>query len=155
PESLPKAELENLEKEYQSFGIESLELFAKHRAVLLRAFEEYYQADTTKPDQRGALTSRVLDCVRYFLLFGQWSGMSFETSARDWSRIIAEMKASPLFYYQRVAVQIEKLLAPTKEEEEALEYKAEAPGLIRHTAPLSTANRNLYTLKRFFEEQTN
>jgi hypothetical protein len=154
-ESLPKAELENLEKEYQSFGIESLELFAKHRAVLLGAFEEYYQADTTKPDQRGALTSRVLDCVRYFLLFGQWSGMSFETSARDWSRIIAEMKASPLSYYQRVAVQIEKLLAPTKEEEEALEYKAEAPGLIRHTAPLSTANRNLHTLKRFLEEQTN
>ena len=155
PESLPKAGLENLEKEYQSFGIESLELFAKHRAVLLRAFEEYYQADTTKPDQRGALTSRVLDCVRYFLLFGQWSGMSFETSARDWSRIIAELKASPLSYYQSVAVQIEKLLAPTKEEEEALEYKAEAPGLIRHTAPLSTANRNLHTLKRFLEEQTN
>ncbi|HEY6284724.1 MAG TPA: hypothetical protein VIX20_03615, partial [Ktedonobacteraceae bacterium] len=64
PESLPKEEIEVLEKEYQSFGIESLELFAKHRAALLRAFEQFYQADTTKPDQRGALTSRVLDCVR-------------------------------------------------------------------------------------------
>ncbi len=154
PESLPKEELEDLEKEYQSFGIESLELFAKHRAVLLRAFEEYYQVDTTKQDQRGALTSRVLDCVRYFLLLGQWSGMSFETSARDWSRIIAELKASPLIYYQRVAVQIEKLLAPTREEEEALDYKAEAPGLIRHTAPQFTANMNLHTLKQFLEEQT-
>jgi hypothetical protein len=154
PESLPKDELEDLEKEYQTLGIESLELFAKHRAVLLRAFEEYYQVDTTKPDQRGALTSRVLDCVRYFLLFGQWSGMSFETSARDWSRIIAELKASPLIYYQKVAVQIEKLLAPTREEEEALDYKAEAPGLIRHTTPLLTANRNLHTLKQFLEEQT-
>ncbi len=154
PESLPKEELEDLEKEYQSFGIESLELFAKHRAVLLRAFEQYYQADTTKPDQRSALTSRVLDCVRYFLLFGQWSGMSFETSARDWSRIIAELKASPLAYYQKIAVQIEKLLAPTKEEEEALDYKAEAPGLIRHTAPLFTANRNLHALKQFLEKQT-
>jgi len=154
PESLPKGELEDLEKEYQSFGIESLELFAKHRAVLLRAFEEYYQVDTTKPDQRGALTSRVLDCVRYYLLFGQWSGMSFETSARDWSRIIAELKASPLTYYQKVAVQIEKLLAPTKEEEEALDYKAEAPGLIRHTAPLFIANQNLHALKLFLEEQT-
>jgi len=155
PESLPKEELEGLEKEYQSFGIESLELFAKHRAVLLHAFEEYFQADTTQPDQRGALTSRVLDCVRYFLLFGQWSGMSFETSARDWSRIIAELKASPLSYYQKVAAQIEKLLAPTKEEEEVLGYKAEAPGLIRHTAPQFTANRNLHTLKQFLEEQTN
>ncbi len=154
PESLPEEDLEDLEQEYQSFGIESLELFAKHKAVLLRAFEQYYQADTTKPDQRGALTSRVLDCVRYFLLFGQWSGMSFETSARDWSRIIAELKASPLSYYQKVAAQIEKLLAPTKEEEKALDYKAEAPGLIRHTAPLLTTNRNLHTLKQFLEEQT-
>src|SRR6266436_4134579 len=154
PESLPKEDLEDLEQEYQSFGIESLELFAKHRAVLLHAFEQYYRADTTKPDQKSALTSRVLDCVRYFLLFGQWSGMSIETSARDWSRIIAELKASPLSYYQKVAAQIEKLLAPTREEEEALDYKAEAPGLIRHTAPFLTANRNLHALKQFLEEQT-
>src|SRR5438132_137080 len=154
PESLPKEELEDLEKEYQSFGIESLELFAKHRAVLLRAFEEYYQVDTTKQDQRGALTSRVLDCVRYFLLLGQWSGMSFETSARDWSRIIAELKASPLAYYQKVAAQLEQLLSPSAEEEEVLGYKAEAPALIRHTAPLLTTSRNLHALKRFLADQT-
>ncbi|HYA98588.1 MAG TPA: hypothetical protein VED37_00060 [Ktedonobacteraceae bacterium] len=154
PEGLSNEELEDFEKEYQSFGIESLELFAKHRINLLHAFEEYYRIDTTQPDQRNALTSRVLDCVRYFLLFGQWSGMSFETSARDWSRIIAELKASPLTYYQKVAVQIEKLLAPTKVEEETLDYKAEAPGLIRHTNPLFTANRNLHALKQFLEEQT-
>jgi len=154
PESLPKEDLKDVEKEYQSFGIESLELFAKHRATLLRAFEQYYRADTTKPDQKSALTSRVLDCVRYFLLFGQWSGMSFETSARDWSRIIAELKASPLSYYQKVAAQIEKLLAPTREEEEALDYKAEAPGLIRHTAAFLATNRNLHALKQFLEEQT-
>jgi hypothetical protein len=153
-ESFSKDELEDFEKEYQSFGIESLELFAKHRNNLLSAFEEFYHVDTTQLDQRNALTSRVLDCVRYFLLFGQWSGMSFETSARDWSRIIAELKASPLTYYQKVAAQIEKLLAPTKEEEEALDYKAEAPGLIRHTNPHFTANRNLHALKQFLEEQT-
>jgi len=154
PESLPQGDVEHLESEYQSFGVESLELFAKHKAALLRAFEQYYRADTTKPDQKSALTSRVLDCVRYFLLFGQWSGMTFETSARDWSRIIAELKASPLSYYQRVAAQIEKLLAPTGEEEEALDYKAEAPGLIRHTAPNLATNRNLHVLKQFLEEQT-
>ncbi len=153
-QSFSNEELADFEKEYQSFGIESLDLFAKHRNNLLRAFEEYYHVDTTQPDQRNALTSRVLDCVRYFLLFGQWSGMSFETSARDWSRIIAELKASPLTYYQKVADQIEKLLAPTKEEEEVLDYKAEAPGLIRHTNPLFAANRNLHALKQFLEEQT-
>jgi len=154
PENLPQEDVGRLEQEYQSFGILSLESFAKHKAVLISAFEQYYQANTTKPDQKSSLTSRVLDCVRYFLLFGQWSGMSFETSARDWSRIIAELKASPLFYYQRVAAQIEKLLAPTAEEEEALDYKAEAPGLIRHTAPSLTTNSNLHALKRFLQEQT-
>ena len=153
-EDVPEEDREQLEKDYQSFGAVSLELFAKHKASLLREFEQYYQADTTKPDEKSALLSRVLDCVRYFLLFGQWSGMSFETSARDWSRIIAELGASPLPYYQKVAAQLEKLLAPTAEEEAALDYKAEAPGLIRHTAPLLTTNRNLRALKQLLEEQT-
>ncbi|MBA2680766.1 MAG: hypothetical protein H0U76_20520 [Ktedonobacteraceae bacterium] len=154
PASFPQADRESLEEEYQAFGTLSLELFAKHKELLLHAFEEYYQADTTKPEQKSAMTSRVLDCVRYFLLFGQWSGMSFETSARDWSRILAELKASPLPYYHRVAGQIQKLLAPTRAEEEILRYKAEAPGLIRHTDPLSTTNTNLQALKQFIEGQT-
>lgn len=153
-ENVPEEDIERLEKEYQSFGALSLELFAKHKASLLRGFEQYYQADMTKADEKSALLSRVLDCVRYFLLFGQWSGMSFETSARDWSRIIAELRASPLSYYQKVAMQLEKLLAPTAEEEQALDYKAEAPGLIRHTTPLHTTNRNLRTLKQFLEDHT-
>jgi hypothetical protein len=153
-EGLLKEDVEPLEEEYQSFGVVSLELFAKYKAVLLRAFEQYYQADTTKPAEKSALLSRVLDCVRYFLLIGQWSGMSFETSARDWSRIIAELRASPLLYYRKVAAQLEKLLAPTTEEEEILNYKAEAPGLIRHTAPLLTTNINLHTLKQFLEDKT-
>ena len=153
-EGLLKEDVEPLEEEYQSFGVVSLELFAKYKAVLLRAFEQYYQADTTKPAEKSALLSRVLDCVRYFLLIGQWSGMFFETSARDWSRIIAELRASPLLYYRKVAAQLEKLLAPTTEEEEILHYKAEAPGLIRHTAPLLTTNINLHTLKQFLEDKT-
>ncbi|HLX41538.1 MAG TPA: hypothetical protein VKR42_13480 [Ktedonobacteraceae bacterium] len=154
PEGLPEEDVARLEKEYQSFGALSLELFAKHKASLLRGFEQYYRADMTKPDEKSALLSRVLDCVRYFLLFGQWSGMSFETSARDWSRIIAELGASPLPYYQKVAAQFVKLLAPTAEEEQILDYKAEAPGLIRHTAPLHTTNRNLYRLQQFLEDNT-
>src|SRR5436305_14506268 len=81
--------------------------------------------------------------------------MVYQTSTVDSTHINAEIKASPIAYYQKVAAQIEKLLAPTKEEEETLDYKAEAPGLIRHTASLFTANRNLHTLKQFLEEQTN
>src|SRR5579884_2433136 len=76
PEDLPEEESRRLEEEYQSFGAHALALFAKHKAALLSAFAQYYQIDTTNSQQKSALTSRVLDCVRYFLLFGQWSGMS-------------------------------------------------------------------------------
>ncbi len=154
PDSMSQVDREVLEEEYQAFGTLSLKLFAKHKEILLGTFADYYRADMTKSEQKSALTSRVLDCVRYFLLFGQWSGMSFETSARDWSRILAELKASPITYYHRVAEQIQKLLAPTHEEEELLRYKAEAPGLIRHTNPLFTSNTNLQALKQFIEGQT-
>ncbi|HTK06296.1 MAG TPA: hypothetical protein VL485_03930 [Ktedonobacteraceae bacterium] len=154
PSHLPQEALARLEVQYQVFGALSLELFAKHKTILLRDFEQYFQANKAEPQQRSALTSRVLDCARYFLLFGQWSGMSFETSARDWSRIISELKASPLAYYQRVAAQLERLLAPSREEEAILEYKAEAPGLVRHTSPLDTTNDNLKQLQQHLRTQT-
>lgn len=154
PTTIDTATLDSLEAEYQALGALSLRLFTQHRESLQRAFTLYYQADTTQPGQKSALTSRVLDCVRYFLLFGQWSGMSFETSARDWSRIIAELKGSPIPYYHKVAAQIEKLLAPTPEEEKILGYLAEAPSLISHTKALTTVNENLHALRNYLEEKT-
>jgi thymidylate synthase ThyX len=154
PEDLPEDESARMEEEYQSFGTNALASFARHKEVLLTAFARYYQIDTARSQQKNTLTSRVLDCVRYFLLFGQWSGMSFETSARDWSRILAELKASPIMYYHRVARQLEKLLAPDKAEEEVLNYRAEAPSLIRHTDPQQTTNQNLQTLKQFLIGRT-
>ncbi len=145
---------EHLEADYQAFGTYARELFTRHQTALQEAFGQYFQVDLSDRQQASALTSRVLDCVRSFLLFGQWSGMSFETSARDWSRILSELKASPLSYYRKVAVQIERLLAPSKEEEEALGYKAEAPGLIRHTSPQFTTNSNLQVLKQLLLQKT-
>lgn len=147
-------EMERLEEAYQELGRLSLMLFTQHKETLLRAFEQFYAVDMTDKQQKNALTSRVLDCVRSFLLLGQWSGLSFETSARDWSRILAELKASPLPYYHRVAAQIERLLAPSREEEEVLHYRAEAPSLIRHTDPALTAGRNIQALKQFLEQKT-
>lgn len=154
PTTVDAATMDILETEYQALGALSLRLFTQHRESLLRAFTLYYQADRTQPDQKSALTSRVLDCVRYFLLFGQWSGMSFETSARDWSRIIAELKGAPIQYYHKVAAQIEKLLAPTPEEEKILDYLAEAPSLISHTKALTTVNENLHTLRDYLEKHS-
>lgn len=149
PEGLPG--IEQLASTYQEFGELSLRLFAKHRELLTHAFKEFYRPE---PAQEGSLNSRVLDCARYFLLLGQSSGFSFETSARDWSRIISDLKASPLPLYRKIGAQIEKLLAPTGEEEDYLGYKAEAPGLIRHTEPNSLVNQNLGFLKEFLEQRT-
>jgi hypothetical protein len=153
PEALPYEEMAIVEEEYQALGARSLEYFTRHREQLTPIFADYFHADLTRPEQKSALNSRVLDCARSFLLFGQWSGMSFETSARDWSRILAELKASPLGYYRKVAGQIERLLAPSAEEEALLDYKAEAPSLIRHTDAALTINRNLQILKRFARER--
>lgn len=151
PEAVPETEIPRLEEEYQRLGELSLELFAKHQADLAAAFRSFYKPDSS---QQGSLNSRVLDCVRYFLLFGQGSGFAFETSARDWSRIISQLKASPVSIYRKVGDQIERLLVPTKDEENYLGYKAEAPGLIRHTEADVTINRNLVALREFLEVKT-
>lgn len=151
PEDVPLSEAGRLEAGYQSLGELSLQLFAQARERVGAAFTDYFQPDAA---QLAGLGSRALDCARFFLLFGQCTGMSLETSARDWSRMIADLKASPIRFYNRVGAQIERLLAPGKEEEEALDYKAEAPGLIRHTGAARTTNNNLSTLRSFIEGKT-
>lgn len=137
-----------LEEDYQGLGQLSLELFAKHRERLTSVYHEFYQPDTK---QQGALASRVLDSARYFLLFGQGTGFSFETSARDWSRIVSLLKASHVSVYRKYADQLEAFLAPSREQEEELMFKAEAPSLIRHTQADQTVNENLRNLKEFIE----
>ncbi len=135
-----------IEEEYQGLGGLSLELFAKHREKLTSAYEEFYQPDAS---QKGALNSRVLDSARYFLLFGQGTGFSYETSSRDWSRIISLLQASHVPFYRRYANQLEAFLAPDAETEKLLIFKAESPSLIRHTEADNTVNENLRQLKTF------
>ena len=154
PANFPPEEAQRLEEQYQDFGERSRQLFHQHKTSLQAAFEAFYQANTNDKAEKNALTSRVLDCVRYFLLMGQASGMSFETSARDWSRIITELRASPIAYYRRFADQLHRLFVPTREEENTLNFKAEAPGLFRHTDPQLTTNQNLQRLKHYLSTQT-
>lgn len=151
PEDLPAKNLNYLEEGYQSFGRLSLDLYALHRDQITSAFEEFY-----KPGDKdqGALNSRVMDCVRFFLPLGTCSGLSLDTSARDWSRIISELKGSPISFYHRVASQIEQLFTPSKEIEASLGFKAEAPSLIRHSEPTTMTNDNMAALRHFIEQQT-
>jgi len=149
---LPRAKLVKLSEIYQGLGKLSLELFAKHKEILEKDFVKYFKpADDM---QLSSLNSRVLDCVRFFLLLGADTGLSFETSARDWVRIIATLKASTLTYYQKIGYQIERLLTPSGDEEKKLNYKAEAPALIRHTEALKATCVNLLKLKDFVEKKT-
>lgn len=152
PDNFPEDGRASFEQEYQKFGELSLALFAKHQELLTPAFQEYYRPST--PVEQNSLQARVLDCTRFCLLFGLYTGQSLETSARDWSRMIGELKASPLPFYRRVALQIERFLTPTLEEEERLGFRAEAPSLIRHTEVASTINNNLAVLRQFIQEES-
>lgn len=151
PTDFPSQELSGLETEYQGFGQLSLNLYAQHRDRITPDFAKFYQVE---PEQSGVLNSRVMDCVRFFLLFGQCSGMSLSTPARDWSRIVSELKGSPLAFYQKTGYQIEQLFAPTKEIEESLQFKAEAPSLIRHSEPSTLTSQNIGNLHAFIKDKT-
>ncbi len=137
-----------LDEAYLALGQLSLDNFNKWRPTLTNAFGAYFKVDESG---KAALTSRVLDCCRFFLLMGQQNGFSFETSARDFSRIIGTLKASPIDFYNKAGAQVERLLTPSLDEEKELGYLAEAPSLIRHTEAATLVNQNLGNLKRLLE----
>lgn len=149
-ELLNEKDVSMAEVQYSKLGEKALENYAKYKLKIGEAFTNHFKPEDS---QKNSLNSRVLDTVRSFLLFGQFGGMSFETPVRDHSRIIGELKASSVPYYQRVGVLIETLLAPGEDVEQKIGFKAEAPGLIRHTEANSTANKNLLSLKEFLERK--
>jgi len=147
---LPEAGV--LEQEYQELGTLSLQLFSEQQQRLVESYRTFYQP--TDKNQETSLQSRVLDTVRFFLLMGQNTGFVFETSARDWSRKIGDLKASPLELYRAFAQQLEMILAPPLTIETELSFKAEAPSLIRHTQPNTVTQKNLAALNTYLQ-QTN
>ena len=145
-------EINKLEGKCQAIGTMSLVFFERHKERLLRSFTEHFKPESQK--EIDGLESRVLDCARSFLLFGQRTGMSNDMSARDWSRYVADLKASPIEFYQKMGSHIERFLTPTKTEEKKLQFKAEAPSLIRHTEATPTTNNNLAFLREFVLGET-
>jgi hypothetical protein len=118
------------------------------------AYTEFFRPENKK--QLKSLRSRVLDTSRSFLLMGHLTGFSFENTFRDWSRMIGELKASPIELHRKFGVQLETFLAPDiGTVEEMLGFKAEARSLVHHTYPETTINRNFLNLKIFLETSTN
>ncbi len=144
---LPQAHV--LEQEYQELGTLSLQLFSEQQKQLGERYRSFYHPEDK--NQETSLQSRVLDTIRFYLLMGQSTGFVFETSARDWSRKIGDLKASPLDLYRSLAQQLEMLLAPSPEIETQLGFKAEAPSLIRHTEANLTTQKNLAQLKTYLQ----
>lgn len=149
---LPIKVSKEVERDYQGFGQLAINTYQKNRLKITEQFIKYYKPKNDR--ERKSLDSRVLDCVRFFLLIGQDTGISFETTARDWARIISWLKASNIKYYKRVGTLILKLLTPTRGEEEYLRFRAEAPGLIQFTKASKATNNSLLALRDFVEKKT-
>lgn len=137
----------NLERRYSELGELSLTLFEKNRKKVEARFDQLFKPQSLQ--ERKSLISRSLDTARAFLLLGQLTGQFVGDTARNWSRLIGELKASPVIYYNSVAEDLGRLFAPKPEEEEFLGYQAEAPSLIRHTEAAKTTNENLKNLRDY------
>jgi len=134
-----------LEAQYQALAECSLALFAKVRDAVTPAYERHFRPNSK--DEKKALDARVLDTARASLMLGMGTGFSMGTSARDWSRLIGQLRAAPQPFYRGIGDQIEALLAPSAEVESALGALAEAPSLVRHTEPDMTIRNNLERLR--------
>ena len=140
-----------LEMKYHQLASLAAGFFAKHRAAIESAYREHYVPETKAHES--ALTARTLDTARVFLLLGQESSQFVGDTARNFSRLFGELKASPIPLYGKVAQQLERLFAPDSSEESALGQKAEAPALIRHTQVSRIVNENIQDLRRYLLER--
>ncbi|MDO8452422.1 MAG: hypothetical protein Q7S79_01575 [bacterium] len=151
-DKISKEDLGEIEGRYQAIGKLSQELAQKHKSSLAKAFSEHFEPKNSR--ERDSLGSRVLDCTRFFTLLGQRTAMSNDNSAREWSRTISDLRASPIRFYQRMGEHLQRFFTPTRDEEDLLGFKAEAPSLIRHTEPTTTTNDNIKALHSYLEVET-
>lgn len=135
-----------LENEYNNLQNFSKHLHLKWMEKLRQPFIEFYKIDINNKKHLNTLNSRLLDASRYFLTNGGYFKTAFcwVTSAREWSRIIAKLKAHPDTNFQKLAKQIEFILSGElgipKDK-----YLQEASQLIKYT---STDERTLNKLKQ-------
>lgn len=141
----------SLESQYHQLANLAASFYSKHRGAIEGAYRAHFAPETK--DNENALTARTLDTARVFLLLGQESSQFVGDTARNLSRLIGELKGSPIPLYGKIGQQLERLLAPSSTEEEVLGQKAEAPALIRHTQASRVVNENIQNLKRYISER--
>jgi len=131
----------------------SLKFYQKWTQRLTQKYAQVYDVNQQKKSEASALTARVFDTSRYFLLNGicNRTSLGWITSAREWARIISTLKAEEDIQLTYLAEQLEYLLAPDPEEAQKIGYLPEAPDLIRYTKADETTGNNLHRLKQFLE----
>lgn len=153
---LPELSLEEAtEIEQKCIEIENLakQMYKAATEKIIAKLETTFMPQNDR--QKKNLISRALDASRGFLLMGNNTGMAYETTFRDWARLISEYKGSANPVLQRLGMQLEQFLGIDQEIEEKLGFLGEAPGLIRHTEPSEWANANLAELRIYLETKTN
>ncbi len=149
PEDIKKESfVKKLNDDFESLGVLALENFNVLKPKITEAYEKFFKPESSA--DKSALNTRVLDTVRFNLLLGQSSGFALETSARDWARMISHLKASPMKYYNNLGIQLETFLAPGKDLELKMGFRAEAPSLIEFTDADNTLKNNLLAIKDFY-----
>ncbi|WKZ29822.1 MAG: FAD-dependent thymidylate synthase [Candidatus Dojkabacteria bacterium] len=143
---------DTINTEYQRLGEIALDMFHRNYDRASDALALHYSPQGTKEDK--TLQMRAMDCARFFFLFGQRTGMSKKATARTWSIVIAELKASELDSDVRLGEQLQRLLAPDELTEEKLGYVAEAPSLVKHTEADTQFHENLTVLEDFLRTET-
>lgn len=140
--------ISELNKDFENLGVLSLENFNALKLKIEAAYEKFFRPENN--DDKKALNTRVLDTIRFNLLLGQSSGFALEVGARDWARTISHLKASQMDYYNNLGIQLEKFLAPGKDLESKIGFKAEAPSLIEFTESDNTFKNNIPAIKEFY-----
>ncbi len=125
--------------------------YRKYVDILSEKYTEVYEIDSNDKKQTGALTARVFDSARYFLLSGTSNRTSicWITAAREWARIISQFKASKAKELNHLAEQLELLFAPDSEFATSIGYTPEAPDLIRYTSADETTSSNIVGLQTY------
>jgi thymidylate synthase ThyX len=144
----------SISQKYEDLQKLALGNYRKHVEILTKKFTEVYQVDQNDKKQAGALAARVFDSARYFLPSGACNRTSicWITSAREWARIISQLKSYKDRNLNCLGEQLETLFAPDAEVAESIGYCPEAPDLIRYTSADETTSTTLSELQKKLDE---
>ena len=144
---------EPLNTEFMNIQNLSLELYNKWYNVLYELYQDKYNIDVENKNERDALKARTFDSARSFLPWGSYNrtSLGYLTSAREWSRLISLYKGEKDPILKQVGEMLELLLAPEKEIQDKLGFKAEVYDLIRYTQGVETTSNNLDSLRQWLD----